>query len=783
MLDKELELTLNLALQDANRDGYQYFTVEHLILALLDNPTAAEIIRACISEDESLRVQLKKFIRKNIPLLPPGEFIKPTLGVQRVLRNAVKRAVERNAMRHLTTESEEEIQQRANREEILLDGGADGADVLISVFEEIASRGVMLLQKAGVTEEKVYSYFQEDHFIEERGVRAISTGLGGASVEGASTVEPVREAPPRMARHEASTELGRYTINLNAKAKAGLVEPVIGRDDEILQVIQVLSRRRKNNPLLVGDPGVGKTAIAEGLAQLIIERKVPRHLLHNTIYSLDVGALLAGTKMRGEFEERMTKILDELAQNPHAILFIDEIHTIIGAGAASGGSLDISNLIKPMLASGELKCIGATTYEEYRTIFEKEKALARRFQKIDVSETSVEQTIQILQGVRRRFEKHHTVQYLDDALTAAVELSKRYMMDRFLPDKAIDIIDEAGALHAMLPEPKRSQPIDADEIASVIAKIVKVPVKTLSRSDKLMLASLEDDLKAVIFGQDQAISALVSAIKLARSGLRAENKPVGSFLLAGPTGVGKTEVTKQLSDITGMKLLRFDMSEYAEKHTVARLIGAPPGYVGYEKGGLLTDQVNQYPYSVVLLDEIEKAHPDIYNLLLQVMDNGFLTDSLGRHVDFRHAILIMTTNVGAGVESRRAVGFTAERDTQKEKMAAIGEVFTPEFRNRLDAIIQFKPLSKEVVQMVVDKQIKLLQEQLAKQNVVLEVDETARIWFAENGYDPAMGARPMERLIQDNLKKPLADELLFGRLSKGGKVKISVKGDQLELSM
>ena len=780
LLNKELKLTLNLALKDANKEKYQYFTVEHLTLALLDNPTSAEILRACTTELKSVEEKLLKFVNKTTPKLKSGEYIQPTLGVQRVLRNAVKRAVQRATFTRLQDGREDELIESVRDKKILLDGGADGADVLISIFFEESSPSVTFLNEFSITQERVKNYMESGAVTAARG-RSAYEGVEAAVAQPGMSPTGMGPMTPPGRSAAPQTELGRYSVNLNAKAMADAIEPVIGRDREILQVIEVLSRKRKNNPLLVGEPGVGKTAIAEGLAKMIVGGNVPKRLQRSTIYSLDLGSLMAGTKFRGEFEKRLTGILDELNRDPNAILFIDEIHMIIGAGSVSGGSMDISNLIKPMLASGELKCIGATTYDEYRSIFEKDRALVRRFQKIDVAEPTVEQTIDILRGLKRRFEQYHTVKYTDKALIAAAELSNRYITDRFLPDKAIDIIDEAGALYALLPPNQRSDRIDEQEIGAVVAKLARVPVASMSKTEGNMLQTLEKDLKSLIFGQNRAIEVLVAAMKLSRSGLRDENKPIGSFLFAGPTGVGKTEVTKQLARLTGVKLLRFDMSEYMEKHTVSRLIGAPPGYVGYDKGGLLTDQVHQYPHSIVLFDEIEKAHTDIYNVLLQVMDNGTLTDSNGRKVDFRNSIIIMTTNVGATVFGRRVIGFTAEQNRDHDGLEALAREFSPEFRNRLDAVIQFKPLDLDTIQLVADKVIKELQVQLSKKDVTLQVAPAARLWFAQNGYDPQMGARPMSRLIQENIKKPLADELLFGRLAKGGQVKIDLVDNKLQI--
>lgn len=661
----------------------------------------------------------------------------PTLSVQRILQRAIFRA------------------QSERRIEI------NGVDILEAIFGEKVSKSVDFLKEAGITLQDVRDYKK--------------SGMAVAAVKGPMAAEASYGMSGRFEPQFAET--GVYLTNLNAKVKAGRIEPIIGRDNEVLQTIQVLSRRQKNNPLLIGEPGVGKTAVVEGLAQQIVKGKVPSQLANSTIYALDLTALLAGTQYRGEFEKRVQSVLDEIRQNPGAILFIDEIHMIIGAGAVSGSTMDLSNLLKPILTSGEFRCIGATTYKEYRHVFEKDQAMARRFQTVDVSEPTPEEAFQILQGLKSRFEKHHGVKYSDEALQSAVELSIRYIHDRFLPDKAIDIVDEAGANYTLLPPHEKRGVIDNKAIEKVVAKMARIPEISVSRSAQLVLKDLDKDLKKVIYGQDLAINVLTDAIKLASSGLREEDKPIGSFLFVGPTGVGKTEVARQLSKILSVELLRYDMSEYKEAHTISRLIGAPPGYVGHDKGGLLTDEVNKHPHCVLLLDEIEKAHPDIYNLLLQIMDYGMLTDSSGRKTDFRHTIIIMTTNVGADVLSRPAIGFTTEEHLS-DSAVEIARVFSPEFRNRLDAIVQFQPLDVTTIASVVNKLIQDLAFQLKQKEVILEVDENARLWLAEHGYDRQMGARPMKRLIQEKLKKPLADELLFGHLVHGGRVIVKAEGKE-----
>ena len=747
MLNKELEHTLNQIYKEASRKRHEFMTVEHLQLALLDNPSAANVLRACGANISRLRVELVTFIDETTPLIPLGEDdreTQPTLGFQRVIQRAVFHV------------------QSAGRSEVT------GANVLAAIFSEQESQCVYFLRQENITRLDVVNY--------------ISHGI--SKVQGQEQIEQfnnntTEETPTEQG---GNSPLESYATNLNAKAKAGLIDPLIGRKSEINRAIQVLCRRRKNNPLLVGEAGVGKTAIAEGLAKMIVDEEVPDAIHDCTVYALDLGDLLAGTKYRGDFEKRLKALLQQLKEQPGAILFIDEIHTIIGAGAASGGVMDASNLIKPVLASGDLKCMGSTTYQEYRGIFEKDRALARRFQKIDVVEPSVEETIRILKGLKPQLEKHHHIKYSVAALKTAAELSARYLTDRFLPDKAIDVIDEAGAGQRMEAPSKRKKVIGSAEIEAIIAKIARIPAQNISRSDREVLSSLERELKMLVFGQDEAIETLVAAIKLARSGLGDSQKPVGSFLFCGPTGVGKTEVTKQLANVMGIDLIRFDMSEYMERHTVSRLIGAPPGYVGYDQGGLLTEAVNKQPYAVVLLDEIEKAHPDVFNLLLQVMDNGTLTDTNGRSVDFRHVILIMTSNAGAEYFSKSSIGFV-EQDNATDAMESLKRVFTPEFRNRLDAVVQFQGLDEENITYVVDKLLMELEVTLEQKNVRLKVDKKARAWLAKNGYDPHMGARPMGRLIQDQIKKPLADEILFGKLVKGGDVQLTERDDKLEFSL
>ncbi|MBY4677861.1 ATP-dependent Clp protease ATP-binding subunit ClpA [Marinobacterium arenosum] len=748
MLNRALEDTLSVAFKNARNKRHEFMTVEHLLLALLDNPDAADVLRACGADFDSLRKTLVDFVEDTTPLLPeniPNVETQPTLGFQRVLQRAVFHV------------------QSSGRHEVT------GANVLVAIFSEQESHAVYLLQKQGV----------------ER-LDAVNFISHGIAKGGEPDEEPDQEslAESESPEDKNKSALARFAVNLNTQASQGRIDPLVGRLAEVERVVQILSRRRKNNPLLVGEAGVGKTAIAEGLAKLIIEGEVPDIIASSVVYSLDLGALLAGTKYRGDFEKRLKSLLNEIKRQPHAILFIDEIHTIIGAGAASGGSMDASNLLKPLLSSGELRCIGSTTFQEFRGIFEKDRALARRFQKIDVLEPSVEVTWQILRGLKSRFEAHHELVYTDEALKAASELADRYINDKHMPDKAIDVIDEAGAYQRLLPPELRKDKVDVPEVEAVVAQIARIPPKSVSASDKDLLAKLDSNLKMVVLGQDQAIDTLASAIKLSRAGLKEPNKPVGCFLFSGPTGVGKTEVTNQLARLLGIELVRFDMSEYMERHTVSRLIGAPPGYVGYDQGGLLTEAITKSPHCVLLLDEIEKAHPEVFNLLLQVMDNGTLTDNNGRKADFRNVILVMTTNAGAEQMSRASIGFT-QQDHSTDGMEAIRKMFSPEFRNRLDSIIQFKPLTTDIIKGVVDKFITELQAQLDDKSVVLHLTEEARQWLAEQGYDQQMGARPMKRLIQERIKKPLAEMILFGELAEeGGDVEIGVseEGDlQLEV--
>ena len=745
MLSKDLERTLNEAFKRAREKRHEFMTVEHLLLALTENNSAAEILRACGADIDVLSSELNVFIDENTPLLNDDEErdTTPTLGFQRVLQRAVF---------HVQSSGKKEV---------------TGANVLVAIYGEQESHAVYLLSNNDVARLDVLNF--------------ISHGISKVSEEGGSEMHPDLESEGDYQEQE-SKPLEKYATNLNAMAEKGKIDPLIGRSHELERTMQILCRRRKNNPLLVGEAGVGKTAIAEGLAKKIVDGDVPEVLKDSTIYSLDLGGLVAGTKYRGDFEKRLKGVLKQLSSEEHAILFIDEIHTIIGAGAASGGVMDASNLIKPQLASSELKCIGSTTYQEYRGIFEKDRALARRFQKIEVTEPSVDETFHILKGIRSQFEGHHQVKYTDKALKAAAELSARYISDRFLPDKAIDVIDEAGAAVMLKSSTSRKKSITVRDVESIIAKIARIPSKHVSHSDTELLKNLERNLKLVVYGQDEAISTLSTSIKMSRSGLGDEEKPIGSFLFAGPTGVGKTEVTRQLATALGIELVRFDMSEYMERHTVSRLIGAPPGYVGFDQGGLLTDAILKAPHSVLLLDEIEKAHPDVFNLLLQVMDHGTLTDANGRQVDFRNVILVMTTNAGAQEISRTTVGFT-DQDHSSDGMEIIKKMFTPEFRNRLDAIIQFASLDQKTIGSVVDKFIAQLESQLSEKKVDLIVDEDARAWIGEEGYDPQMGARPMSRVLQEHIKRPLSEEILFGELSKGGTVRVSVQDNKLHLDI
>jgi ATP-dependent Clp protease ATP-binding subunit ClpA len=751
MLSKDLEQTLNEAFRGARSKRHEFMTVEHLLLALLDNNDAIRVLKACGADIGGLRGDLVEFVDATTPLIPEDDEdrdTQPTLGFQRVLQRAVF---------HVQSSGKSEV---------------TGANVLVAIFSEQESQAVFFLKTQSVARLDVVNY--------------ITHGISKVSNDGDSSESSPASSPGEAGEEDGeSNPLDSYSTNLNEEAAAGHIDPLIGRLDEVERVTQILARRRKNNPLLVGESGVGKTAIVEGLAKKIVDGDVPEILKDSVVYSLDLGALLAGTKYRGDFEKRLKGLLGELKKRDHAILFIDEVHTIIGAGAASGGVMDASNLLKPMLSSGKLRCIGSTTFHEYRGIFDKDKALSRRFQKIDVMEPSVEDAYKILKGLKSRFEEHHGLRYTDRALRVATDLSARYINDRFLPDKAIDVIDEAGAYQQLLSPSKRKKLIGAGDIETVIAKIARIPPKTVSRDDKSILQKLEQNLQLVVFGQDAAISSLATSIKLARAGLRQGEKPIGSFLLAGPTGVGKTEVTRQLAGLLGLELIRFDMSEYMERHTVSRLIGAPPGYVGFDQGGLLTDAVTKHPHAVVLLDEVEKAHPEVFNLLLQVMDHGALTDNNGRKADFRNVILVMTTNAGAESISRRTIGFT-HQDHSSDGLEAINKMFTPEFRNRLDSIVQFQPLGEDVILTVVDKFLTELQSQLDEKRVTLDVDEDARLWLVEKGYDIHMGARPMERVIQEYIKKPLAEMVLFGSLAQTGGtalVRLNKAGNTLEVTV
>lgn len=753
MLDKELEYTLNVAFKEARTKRHEFVTVEHLLLSLLDNSSSLDVLKACGANINRLRSNLVEFIDRTTPIIPLNVHdrdTQPTLGFQRVIQRAVFQV------------------QSAGKTEVA------GANVLAAIFSEQESQSVYFIRQENISRLDVINFIAHG----ATGVaRSKPAGEDRPFTQQPYPSEEDSENGPDTGAGNSPLEL--YTTNLNARAKLGLIDPLIGRGEEVDRCIQVLCRRRKNNPLLVGEAGVGKTAIAEGLARMIIEHKVPEVLAESVIYSLDLGSLLAGTKYRGDFEKRLKSVLHQLKEQKGAILFIDEIHTIIGAGAASGGLMDVSNLIKPLLASGDLTCMGSTTYKEYRSIFEKDHALDRRFQKVDVKEPSIDETIAILKGLRERFEAHHHIKYTDESLEAAARLSARYMSDRHLPDKAIDLVDEVGAYQYLLPEDKRKSVIEVIDIEKMVAKIARIPERNVTASDREVLKHLTRDLKLMIFGQDPAIEMLGAAVKLSRSGLRDPNKPIGSFLFVGPTGVGKTEVSKQLAKILGVELIRFDMSEYMERHSISRLIGAPPGYVGYDEGGLLTEAVTKTPHSIVLLDEIEKAHPDIYNLLLQIMDHGTLTDMNGRKTDFRHTVLIMTSNVGAELLERVNIGFT-QQEGESDVMSSVQRVFSPEFRNRLDAIIHFAALDQKTILSVVDKFVAELEVQLGARNVMIEVDNEARAWFAHNGYDRKMGARPMARLIQEQLKKPLAEELLFGSLSNGGHVKVTAEKGKIK---
>lgn len=750
MLSKDLEVTLNLAFRDARSKRHEYMTVEHLLLALLDNDAAATVLKACGTNLDELRSDLSSFVDETTPLIPSSDMereTQPTLGFQRVLQRAVF---------HVQSSGKKEV---------------TGANVLVAIFSEQESQAVYFLKKQSVARIDVVNY--------------IAHGISKVSDENHNLEDHSQESHEEEGVSEGTgkSPLESYATNLNEQAALGRIDPLVGRDEEVERTVQVLCRRRKNNPLLVGEPGVGKTAIAEGLAKRIIDSQVPDAIADCVVYSLDLGALLAGTKYRGDFEKRFKALLAEIKKKKHAILFIDEIHTIIGAGAASGGVMDASNLLKPVLASGDIKCIGSTTFQEYRGIFEKDRALARRFQKIDVVEPSVDDTYEILKGLKSRFEEHHDLKYSNKALRAAAELAARYINDRHLPDKAIDVIDEVGAYQRLQPPSKRKKVITVADVEAIVAKIARIPPKTVSASDKEQLRNLERDLKMAVFGQDEAIDVLSNAIKMARAGLNHPDRPIGSFLFAGPTGVGKTEVTKQLARVMGMELVRFDMSEYMERHTVSRLIGAPPGYVGFDQGGLLTEAITKSPHCVLLLDEIEKAHPEVFNLLLQVMDHGTLTDNNGRKADFRNVIVVMTTNAGAETMSRASIGFT-QQDHATDGMEAIKRLFTPEFRNRLDAVIQFKPLDMDIIKGVVDKFLTELQAQLDDKRVTLDVDDKARAWLATKGYDKDMGARPMGRLIQEVLKRPLAEKILFGELSEnGGMVHVSEDSGELQFDV
>ncbi|OYU26457.1 MAG: ATP-dependent Clp protease ATP-binding subunit ClpA [Burkholderiales bacterium PBB2] len=745
MIAQELEVSLHMAFVEARQQRHEFITVEHLLMALLDNPSAAEVLRACSANLDDLRKSLTQFIKENTPTVGGADEVdtQPTLGFQRVIQRAIMHV-------QSTGSGKKEV---------------TGANVLVAIFGEKDSHAVYYLHQQGVTRLDVVNFIAH-------GIKKSDPPEPPKGQEGSAGAETEREEGEGQGK---GSPLEQFTQNLNQLAKDGKIDPLIGREHEVERVVQVLCRRRKNNPLLVGEAGVGKTAIAEGLAWRITEGDVPEVLAEAVVYSLDMGALLAGTKYRGDFEQRLKAVLKQLKDQPHAVLFIDEIHTLIGAGAASGGTLDASNLLKPALSSGAMKCIGATTFSEYRGIFEKDAALSRRFQKVDVAEPSVEQTIEILKGLKSRFEEHHNVKYALGALQAAAELSAKYINDRHLPDKAIDVIDEAGAAQRILPKSKQKKTITRSEVEDIVAKIARIPPASVSSDDRSKLKSLDRDLNSVVFGQEPAIDALAAAIKMARSGLGKPDKPIGSFLFSGPTGVGKTEVAKQLAYILGIELIRFDMSEYMERHAVSRLIGAPPGYVGFDQGGLLTEAVTKKPHAVLLLDEIEKAHPDVFNVLLQVMDHGSLTDNNGRKADFRNIIIIMTTNAGAEVMNKSSIGFMNSRQ-QGDEMADIKRLFTPEFRNRLDAIVSFRALDEEIIMRVVDKFLLQLESQLQEKKVEVTFSDALRKQLAKKGFDPLMGARPMQRLIQDTIRRALADELLFGRLVDGGRLGVDVDG-------
>ncbi len=744
MLGKELEATLNEAFRSAREQRHEFMTVEHLLLALLSNRDALEVLRACGADVKQLERDLRQHLAETVPALAPGDDreTQPTLGFQRVLQRSLF---------HVQSSGKKQV---------------TGANVLVALFGEREAHAAYLLNRQRVTRLDVVNY--------------ISHGISKIPDAGDGGPRPAGGEDEKAAEQGGKSPLESYAVNLNRQAAEGRTDPLIGRRLEVERTIQILCRRRKNNPLFVGDAGVGKTAIAEGLARMIVEEDVPEVMADATIYTLDLGALLAGTKYRGDFEKRLKGLLAQLSRKPKSILFIDEIHTIIGAGAASGGVMDASNLIKPMLASGELRCIGSTTYTEYRGIFDKDRALSRRFQMIEVNEPSLEETGRILKGLKSRFEEHHQVRFTRQALEAAVSLADRHINDRLLPDKAIDVIDEAGASQRLLPPSRRKKTIGVADVEAVVAKIARIPPRSVSRSDREVMRHLDRDLKLLVFGQDRAIDTLVSAVRTARSGLRDPDRPVGCFLLAGPTGVGKTEVTRQLALLLGVELVRFDMSEYMERHTVSRLIGAPPGYVGFDQGGLLTEAINKHPHSVLLLDEIEKAHPDVFNILLQVMDHGTLTDNNGRKADFRSVAVVMTTNAGAEQRHRRSMGFTTQ-DHSPDAMEAIAKTFSPEFRNRLDAVVEFDQLDRSIIGRIVDKFIFELENQLEEKRVTVELGAPAREWLAEHGFDPTMGARPMARVIQEHIKRPLADELLFGRLADGGHVIIQAGADGITL--